>query len=175
MRIRTPLRTPRYAQPQYTQPQYVAPAPEKKKKKTALIIILAISAVLGIVIVAVLVFGGGDDGCDAEYVAKWYTQAIFDFDYDEAKMYSFIKIAEYFEFEEGVDPDELKETFKNAKENAYLELEGDIEAVTKVTLLLEVKGDDGEDSNTLDLYVVESNSQWYAFNGLDFILDFLFY
>lgn len=208
---------PQYVQPQYTQPQYVAPAPVKKKKKTGLIIVLVVLLVLvlgGVAVFAVYMLGSDDDGSDAEYAAKWYTEAVFDFDYDEAERYSFIKIEEYFEFEEGMYLDELKDTFKNAKEAAYLELEGefgdnakvtvsvtgsevlmgddietainsvdldeyffkgDIENITQVTLLLELKGDDDEVSNILDLYVVESGSGWYVLDGLSIILEFLDY
>lgn len=203
---------PQYVQPQFSQPVYAPPEPVKKKKKTGLVVILAVLVVLVLAVVAIFVFGGSSG--NAEDTAKAYTQAIFDFDYDEAEKYSFIKISDYFEFEEGMDISELKDIFKSVKEESYLDLEdqfgdnakitvsvsgsevlegddkamaissfdideyyykGEIEAVTLVNLLLEVKGDIGEDSDTLDLYVVESDSEWYVLNGLDFITDFLDY
>lgn len=215
---------PTYTQPQYSQPQYVpaqtapqyapppvyAPPAVPKKKKTGLIAIAGVLLLAVVAVVLVFVFTGGN----AEDAAKGYLEAVFDFDYAKAEKYSFIDIEKYFEIEEGLDAGNLKQEFKDAKEDAYLELEnefgdnakitvsvtdsevlegtekddaistyeadedyfkGKIKSVTRVTVLLEVKGDDDEDSETMDIIAVKSGSKWYVLNGLDFISDFLIY
>lgn len=219
-----PVAQPQYTQPQYNQPQYApaqpasqyaqppvyAPPAGPKKKKTGLIAVIGILLTAVVAVALVLIFTGGN----AEDAAKGYLEAVFDFDYAKAEKYSFIDIEKYFEIEEGLDAGNLKQEFKDAKEDAYVELEdefgdnakisvsvtdseelegtdkdeaistyeadedyfkGKIKSVTRVTVLLEVKGDDDEDSETMDIIAVKSGSKWYVLNGLDFISDFLTY